>query len=79
MLHGCVTAHWIAEIGPYSKMVEWEGDQAFPSLLDLSLSLTKSWVTEDPITLQDSPPSFSDRAAFTDITEVEGGDKKTLQ
>lgn len=38
----CVTAHRIAEIAPISEMVEWEGDQAFPSLLDVSLSLTQA-------------------------------------
>ncbi len=33
-------------------------------------------MTEDPITLQDLPPSFRDRAVFTVITEVEGGQRK---
>lgn len=37
-----MTAHRIAEIAPISEMVEWEGDQAFPSLLDVSLSLTQA-------------------------------------
>lgn len=52
-------------------MVEWEGDQVSPLLLDLS---QKVWVTEHPITLQDSPPSFRDGAAFTVITEVVVGE-----
>lgn len=46
------------EIDPFSEMVEWKSDQAFPVLLDLSLSLTKALVTADAITLQDSPPYF---------------------
>lgn len=40
-------------------MVEREADQAFLSLLDVSLSLKQGWVTEDPITLQDPPPHLS--------------------
>lgn len=50
-------------MGLSCEMVEREADQAFPSLLGMSLSLTQTWVTEDPITLQDSPPSVSDREA----------------
>lgn len=50
--------HWMEEIDPFSEMVEWKSDQAFPVLLDLSLSLTKALVTADAITLQDSPPYF---------------------
>lgn len=75
VLHRCVTDRWIAEIGPFCEMVEREADQAFLSLLDVSLSLKQGWVTEDPITLQDSPPSVTDRRVLTVSPRWEEGGK----
>lgn len=60
-------------MGLFGETVERKGDQASPSLLDLSVSLTKAWVTEDPITLQDSSPPVTDRAAFTAVDEAGAG------
>lgn len=76
VLHRCVTDRWIAEIGPFCEMVEREADQAFLSLLDVSLSLKQGWVTEDPITLQDSPPSVTDRRVLTVSPRWEEGGGK---
>lgn len=74
VLHRCVTDRWMAEIGPFCETVEREADQAFLSLLDVSLSLKRGWVTEDPITLQDSPPSVTDRRVLTvSLRWEEGG------
>lgn len=44
-------------MGPFCEMVELGADQAFPWLLDMSLSLTQACVIEDPITFQSAPPS----------------------
>lgn len=55
-------------------MVEREAERAFLSLLDVSLPLKRGWVTEDPITLQDSTPSVTDRGALTVEQQEWGGE-----
>lgn len=58
-----------SEILSLCEMLEREADQAFPWLLDMSLSFTPAWVTRDPITLPDPPPPVRIGPALTQVGE----------